>query len=181
MAEYTREELLRMQQNAVRRVNEMNERARRSLERTPPSMRGRQAAPQFERAHAPNEETGGAQPQSGQGGGAPRSNGPGGPNAPRPSGGGHHPAQGQYRPTGTAAQPAAGSHPSRPSPGTPAPHPGASSGPSPSAQPSGIARFLNLRQIFKDADTPLILAVLLLLYTENDDPMLMMALVYIML
>ena len=45
----------------------------------------------------------------------------------------------------------------------------------------GIARFLNLRNIFRDTDSALILAVLLLLYTENDDPLLMMALVYIML
>ena len=51
MAEYTQQELMKMQQEAMRRVNEMNERARRSLHSTP--VRGHsQAAPQFERAPA---------------------------------------------------------------------------------------------------------------------------------
>lgn len=181
MAEYTREELLRMQQNAVRRVNEMNERARRSLERTPSSMRGRQAAPQFERAHVPNDEAGHRQTQNGQGGGTQRSNASGGQNAPRASAGANRAGQGQHRPANAAAQSFTDSHANQPASWEQGPNPTASHRTSSNTPSSGIARFLNLRQIFKDADSPLLLAVLLLLYTENDDPLLMMALVYIML
>lgn len=159
MAEYSKEELMKMQQEAMRRVNEMNERARRSLDKTP--------APQFERA--PVQSTKGGQP-----GAKAQFHPPGMANkgaAPPP------PSQraGQAQPHASAVgeRQSPGDHPVK------AMNPPASSGHA--AAPSGIARFLDFRQIFKDADTPLLLAVLLLLYTENDDPLLMMALVYIML
>ena len=179
MAEYTQQELMKMQQEAMRRVNEMNERARRSLHSTP--VRGHsQAAPQFERAPAhrtasaengqdavPGSARTPATKNAGHTGRSPgASNPPGGPgHTARPlMGGGHEERR------------ACDSNPAHPPISAPAhvarPHP---------APASGIARFFNLRQIFQDADTPLILAVLLLLYTENDDPLLMMALVYIML
>ncbi len=179
MAEYTQQELMKMQQEAMRRVNEMNERARRSLHSTPTSGHS-QAAPQFERADArraasagngqdtasgsartsPMKNTGHAGRTSGV------SNSPSGPGrtSQQSMGGGREDSR------------ASNSSPAHPPVSAPVhaarPHP---------APASGIARFFNLRQIFQDADTPLILAVLLLLYTENDDPLLMMALVYIML
>ena len=179
MAEYTQQELMKMQQEAMRRVNEMNERARRSLHSTPTPGHS-QAAPQFERAPArraasaengqdtaPGSARTPAMKNTGHAGrspGAPNSTGMPGRTSQQSMGGGREQNRtsnpGPAHPPVSAPAPAARPHP---------------------APASGIARFFNLRQIFQDADTPLILAVLLLLYTENDDPLLMMALVYIML
>ena len=122
MAEYSREDLVRMQQQAARRVQQMNERARRSLERTPAGHRP--AVPEFEVA------------------------------APEP------------KETPVESVPKQGRLPSSASCG---------------GSVGGAARFFNLRQIFQDADAPILLAVLLLLTTEKEDPLLLMALVYIML
>lgn len=179
MAEYTQQELMKMQQEAMRRVNEMNERARRSLHPTPTPGHS-QAAPQFERAPARRA----ASAENGQ------DTGPGSARTPAMKNAGHAGrSPGMSNSTGMPGRTSqqsmgGGREESRASDNGPA-HPPVSA-PAPAARPhpapaSGIARFFNLRQIFQDADTPLILAVLLLLYTENDDPLLMMALVYIML
>ena len=159
MAEYSKEELMKMQQEAMRRVNEMNERARRSLNKTP--------APQFERAPAPTTKDGqaGAKPQFHSSEMANNGGNPMPVRQPKTQLQSHMSVPGETHPSG----------------GHPVKTMNSSVASGRPAAPSGIARFFNLRQIFKDADTPLILAVLLLLYTENDDPLLMMALVYIML
>lgn len=201
MAEYSRDELLKMQQEAARRVNEMNQRARQAMERTTPH----HTPPHFE--PAPNgqgsafsspaagrasradprssDQRPGARP--GMGGGR---DGPFARMGSRPASSGPRPVR-ESSHTGSGPVPHEGrenNHSPRqpvsqhPSPSSERRPPGTEhASPSPAPGPMGIARFLNLRNIFRDTDSALILAVLLLLYTENDDPLLMMALVYIML
>lgn len=153
--DYSAQEMLNMQQEAARRVADMQARAKRTLQWDT----GRQAPPA---AQTP---------------------------AGRPSGGSH--PSGEFRPPG-GSRPSGGSRPlaeARPPAKPPAHAPAQTAGGLPSllgglgnfGRGKNLLNMFNFKELLHDSDSTLILAMLLLLASEDADELLVIALVYILM